>query len=221
MDGSIRECEHRTGIGAGWYDLAGKILWPTIPLPEGDRVVLIETQNSLTNEPELRVARDFLEWRRELRSIEDLGAYRAATRNLIVGDAPPLLILTAELTAAAFRAARVPPLLGRGLLDADETPGAPGVVVLAHEVWQRALGGRRDVIGSVARLGSTPATVVGVMPEGFGYPFNHRAWTPLHCAAIPQHWWLGYRRSRPRSIPACSSGKPSHSANGSGGGIST
>ena len=28
------------GIGAGWYDLVGKVLWPTIPLPEGDRVVV-------------------------------------------------------------------------------------------------------------------------------------------------------------------------------------
>ena len=33
-----------TGIGAGWYDLAGKLLAPTIPLPEGDRLVLIETR---------------------------------------------------------------------------------------------------------------------------------------------------------------------------------
>src|SRR5262245_21287805 len=27
------------GIGAGSYDLVGKLLWPTIPLPEGDRIV--------------------------------------------------------------------------------------------------------------------------------------------------------------------------------------
>ena len=112
------------GVGAGWYELAGKLLSPTIPLPEGDRIVLIETQNTLTNEPELRVARDFLEWRRELRSIEDLGAYRTATRNLIVGNAPPVPIQTAELTAAAFRAARVPPLFGRALLDSDESAGS-------------------------------------------------------------------------------------------------
>ena len=61
------------GIGAGWYDLSGKFLAPTIPLPEGDRLVLIETQNTLTNEPEPRVVRDFLEWRRELRTIERAG----------------------------------------------------------------------------------------------------------------------------------------------------
>ena len=171
------------GIGAGWYDLTGKLLAPTIPLPEGDRLVLIETQNTLTNEPEPRVVRDFLEWRRELRTIEDLGAYRTDTRNLIVGNAAPEPIQMAELTAAAFRTARVPPLLGRALLDSDEMPGAPSVVVLGYDVWQRSLGGRQDVVGSVVKLGNTPATVIGVMPEGFGYPVNHDAWTPLSLRA--------------------------------------
>jgi putative ABC transport system permease protein len=101
------------GVGAGWYDLWGKLLSPTIPLPAGDRIVLIETQNALTTETEPRVLRDFLEWRRELRTIEDLGAYRTETRNLIVGDAAPAPIQVAEPTAAAFGTARVAPVLGR------------------------------------------------------------------------------------------------------------
>ena len=167
------------GIGAGWYDLTGKLMAPVIPLPEGHRIVTIDTQNTLTNAPEPRVVRDFLEWRRELRTIDDLGAYREDTRNLIIGSAAPEPIHMAELTAAAFRTARVPPLLGRGLLDSDEMPGAPGVIVLGYDVWQRSFGGRRDVIGSAVKLGNTSATVIGVMPDGFGYPINHEAWTPL------------------------------------------
>jgi predicted permease len=177
-------------IGAGWYDFVGKVLLPTIPLPEGDRIVVIETRNALSNGFEPRVARDFLEWRRELRTIVDLGAFRLGGRsetgnvtklgrNLIVGTGAPERIQLAEITAAAFRAARVSPLLGRALLESDEVPGAPGVVVLGYEVWQRSLGARQDVIGSEVKLGESPATVVGVMPEGFGYPFNHDAWTPL------------------------------------------
>jgi putative ABC transport system permease protein len=167
------------GVGAGTYDLLGKILAPAIPLPDGDRVVLIETQNTLTNAAEPRVARDFLEWRRELRTIEELGAYRTYTRNLLVGTAAPELIRIGELTAAAFRTARVPPLLGRPLLDSDDVPGAPTVVVLGYAAWQRFLGGRDDVVGSIVKLGNTPATVIGVMPEGFRYPVNHEAWMPL------------------------------------------
>ena len=121
----------------------GKILAPTIPLPEGDRLVLIETQNTLTNEPEPRVARDFLEWRRELRTIEDLG--RTARTLEISSSATAPEPIRWRLTAAAFGTARVPPLLGRALLDSDEMPGAPSVVVLGYDVWQRSLGGRQDV----------------------------------------------------------------------------
>ena len=90
------------GIGAGYFDLMGKILVPAIPLPEGDRLVLIETQNTLTNEPEPRVVRDFLEWRRELRTIEDLGAYRTDTRNLLVGNSAPEPIQIAEPESVVF-----------------------------------------------------------------------------------------------------------------------
>ena len=167
------------GIGAGWYDLSGKLLAPTIPLPEGDRLVLIETQNTLTNAPEARVTRDFLDWRRELGTIEELGAYRTSNRNLMVGNSAPEPIQMAELTAAAFGAARVPPVLGRALAESDEKPGAPSVVVLGYDVWRRSFGGRQDVIGSTVKLGNTPASVIGVMPKDFRYPINHEAWTPL------------------------------------------
>ncbi len=167
------------GIGAGWYDLMGKVVFPTIPLPDGERLVAIDTQNVLTNQSELRVAHDFLEWRRELRTIEELGAFRTAPRNLTIGRGAPERIQMAELTATALRAAHVSPLLGRLLLESDETPGAPGVIVLGHDVWQRVFGSRADVIGSEVKLGDTSATVVGVMPDGFGYPFNYHAWTPL------------------------------------------
>jgi predicted permease len=34
-------------------------------------------------------------------------------------------------------------------------------------------------VGSTVKLGSTPVTVIGVMPEGFGYPVSYHAWIPL------------------------------------------
>jgi putative ABC transport system permease protein len=97
------------GIGVGWYDISGKLLAPTIPLPEGDRLILIETQDTLSNQPEPRVARDFIEWRRDLRAVEELGAYRTETRNLTVANGAPAPIQMAEITAAAFGAARCLP----------------------------------------------------------------------------------------------------------------
>lgn len=184
------------GIGAGWHDISGKLMSPAIPLPEGDRIVRIETRNILTSAAESRVLHDFLEWRRELKTIEGLAAYRTDTRNLIVGDtqerqgvpgdSAPALVQVAEITADAFATARVRPLLGRALVDADGKPGAAPVVVLGYDLWQRHLAGRQDVVGTVVQLGNVTATVVGVMPTGFAFPYSHNVWTPLRLRASYQ-----------------------------------
>ena len=162
------------GIGAGWYEISDELLTPDLPLPEGERVVEIETRNTLTSQEERRIVRDFLEWRRELRTFEALGAYRQANRNLIVPGAVPWPIPVADITPAALRTAHVAPFLGRLFEDADTD-----VVILGYGVWQRAFAGRADAIGMVVKVGNTTATVVGVMPENFAYPVNQAAWLPL------------------------------------------
>jgi predicted permease len=167
------------GLGAGWHDVMRTLLHPTIPLPEGHRLVEVELRNTASSAGERRVLHDFLDWRKEVRTIEDLGAYRTLERNLILADARPEPVRVAEITASAFRLTRVPPLLGRPLLDADEQPGAPPVVVLGYHVWQQQFGGRPDAIGQTLQLGRAQLTVVGVMPEGFAFPENHKFWIPL------------------------------------------
>ena len=95
------------GVGAGLYQVWGNILSPTIPLPEGDRLVLVQTRNTLANQAESRVAHDFLEWQRELHTIEELGAYRAAISTLIIGRAPPMVIRTAAMTPVDWSSFRL------------------------------------------------------------------------------------------------------------------
>jgi hypothetical protein len=118
-------------------------------------------------------------WRRDARSLVELGAYRSVERNLVRGDARAEPITIAEITPSAFRLVHVPPLVGRPLLDADAQPGATSVVVLGYDVWRQQFGGRTDVIGSTVQLGRTTTTIVGVMPAGFAFPINHRFWVPL------------------------------------------
>jgi putative ABC transport system permease protein len=167
------------GIGAGWYDLSRDIFRPTLPLPEGNRIVEVEMRDSAASQDERRVLHDFLGWRRDVRSIEELGAYRTLERNLILGSARPEPVSAAEITASAFQLVRVPPLMGRPLLESDERPGAPPVVVIGYPVWQGRFGGRTDVIGRTIQLGRTATAIVGVMPERFAFPVNHRMWVPL------------------------------------------
>ena len=167
------------GIGAAWYDLMGDVMRPKLPLPDGDRIVEVEMRDSVNIQDERRVLHDFVGWRRDVRTIEELGAYRTLERNLILEGARPEPVTVAEISASAFRLTRVPPLMGRPLLESDEQLGAPPVVVLGYLVWQGRFAGRTDVIGATVQLGRTQATVVGVMPEGFAFPINHRMWVPL------------------------------------------
>ena len=62
------------------------------------------------------------------------------------------------------------PVLGRTLQPDDEREGAPSVVVLGWTVWQRRYQGSLDILGRTIRVNGVPSTVVGVMPEGFGFP---------------------------------------------------
>ena len=56
------------------------------------------------------------------------------------------------------------------------------MAVLSYGVWQREFGGRREVVGSLARLNGEAYTVIGVMPKTFRFPMTEIStiYTPLH-----------------------------------------
>lgn len=146
------------------------------PVEDGDRVVTVEY---IDGDHDHSTLFDYQLWKDDLESIKDLGAYRTVSRDLespIVGSGP---VEVAEMTASAFRVARVPPLLGRPLLDSDQVEGAPPVVVIGHREWHQWFEADSAVVGRDVRLDGTVHTVVGVMPEGFRLPVNHGFWTPL------------------------------------------
>lgn len=166
-------------VGASSFAFIYASLHPTLPLPEGERVVGLETWDARVNNQEERILHDFVTWRNELKSVQDIGAFRAIARNLIAPDGQTELVSVAEMTASGFRVARVPHLLGRPLVDDDERKGTVPVAVIGYDVWKTHFASNPSVIGQTVRLGATVHTVVGVMPEGFGFPVNHRVWVPL------------------------------------------
>ncbi|MEE8146133.1 MAG: ABC transporter permease, partial [Longimicrobiales bacterium] len=166
-------------ISAGFFAILHSYVQPTLPLDEGERVVGIENWDGAANDQDRHSLHDFVTWRDELESVEDLGAFRTVGRNLIVPDGPTEPVGVAEMTASGFRVARVRPLLGRPLVEEDEREGALPVVVIGYDVWQTRFAGDPAIVGRDVRLGNTVHTVVGVMPEGFAFPSNHSFWAPL------------------------------------------
>lgn len=171
-------------IGSSAYTFISAILDPTLPLHEGERVVSLQNANARNpGNPDRHALRDFALWRARVTRVVDLGAYTADSRTLVLPDGSADNVPVAFITGSGFRVARVSPTLGRPLLDADEREGAPPVLVIAHEEWQRRFGGDPGIVGRHVRLGRADHVVVGVMPEGFRFPLNHRYWAPLRLDA--------------------------------------
>lgn len=61
----------------------------------------------------------------------------------------------------------VEPALGRFFTAEEDRFGGERVAVLSHHRWQRAYGGRADVIGDEIDFGYGPFTIIGVAPKGF------------------------------------------------------
>ena len=173
-------------VGAVTFQMVSLASNPKLPLPDGDRIVQIRNWDGVANWTEPRALHDFAGWRTELSSVTDLGAWRDVSRNLVSADGEARGVEVAEITASAFRIAPEPALLGRVLVEADERPSAPPVVVLGYDVWQVRFAGDRNVIGRTIQLGDAYATVVGVMPQGFGFPISHDLWMPLKTDLLDQ-----------------------------------
>ncbi|MGH7679840.1 MAG: ABC transporter permease [Gemmatimonadaceae bacterium] len=166
-------------VGAGTFEAIRQLVFPSIPLPDSDRIVMLQNWDAAANRAELRSTHDFVAWRGAIESVDGLAAYRTVTRNLMITEGLAEPAFTAEMTAAAFRVLRVPPLLGRTLLETDERAAAPVVVVIGYDLWQSRFQGDSSVIGRTVRITGVPATIVGVMPDGFAFPRTQEVWAPL------------------------------------------
>jgi predicted permease len=170
-------------IGATSFAFLYASLHPTLPLDEGERIVGLENWDTSRNNQEDRNLHDFEAWRVSLKSVQEVSAFRMRSRNLIAADGRAQQVGVAEMTASGFRVARVAPILGRYLSDDDEQPGAPPVVVIGHDVWRTRFDSDPEVAGKTVHLGSVVHTVVGVMPERFAFPIDHRLWVPFRLSA--------------------------------------
>ena len=170
------------GILVGLISTYQTVFGSTLPFEDGDRVVVLMTRDAAAEGRQMVPLRDFTRWRGALRSVENVGAFRIVERSLAVGNRPAQAVSVAEMTASGFELARVPPLLGRPLVEGDERAGEMPVVVIGYDAWQSRFASDPAIIGRTVRLGDTAHLVVGVMPEDFAFPVNHRFWTALRTA---------------------------------------
>ncbi|MGH9466659.1 MAG: ADOP family duplicated permease, partial [Terriglobales bacterium] len=120
-------------------------------------------------------------------TLASLTAYGADDGYTLLAHGQALQAQAQLVAGNFFQVLGIQPLLGRLISPTDDRAGAPLVMVLSYEGWQKDFGGERGVIGTTVEVNQHPATVIGVAQRGFpgltpGYVFD--AWLPV--AARPQ-----------------------------------
>ena len=152
------------------------------PFPNGAELVHVEYADARSNEPSIEMPiQDFLALRDVQTSLVSMEGFTSGTINLS-GDDRPERYNGAFVTAGAFAALGVQPLLGPGFGREDEQPGAAGKVVVSHRVWQDRYAGDPAIVGKVVRANGKEATIAGVMPPQFAFPLVNDVWLPVEAS---------------------------------------
>ncbi len=169
------------GIGGttSIFSTVNALLVKPLDFPNLERVVAIwENQPSRGVERNEASMANYLDWRSQNQTFEQLGLIRWWSTNLTGLDAPERL-QGFLVSANIMEVTGVKPALGRGFLTDEDQPDKDPVVVLSHALWQRRFGRDRNIVNQTITLNGVARTVVGVMPPGFNYPKGAELWAPI------------------------------------------
>jgi putative ABC transport system permease protein len=122
--------------------------------------------------------KNFRDWQAQSQSFAGIAAQ--SFRSLTLTDLEePVRLQGGTVTWNLFPMLGVRPILGRGLRQDEEQPGAPGAVLLGYEAWVQRFSADSSIIGRTIQVNAKPSTVVGVMPPRFKFPENAELWIPI------------------------------------------
>jgi hypothetical protein len=156
-----------------------------IPLADPDRLVWIRTVDARGRQLGVSYA-DVRDWREAARTLSHVIVSLELPMNVAESGLSPQRYSGSYISFNAFSMVGRVPVLGRGFRPDDDRADAPRVAIIAHTVWQNRYGGDPSVIGRTVRVSEVPATIIGVMPEGFHFPLSSEVWVPAaHVSGPP------------------------------------
>ena len=172
------------GIGANTaiFSVVRGVLLKPLPHKDGDRLVYL--RQSSDQSPNLNFSvpevRDF---RTGAPAFAQIAEY-SPTTVILRTDRDAMRLRVGLVTGNYFEVMGLGPVLGRVTRPSDDGPGAPPVMVLTHEFWQRRFNGDSSIVGRMVKVDGTMAEVIGVLQAA---PFFPRQMDVLMNMVISPH----------------------------------
>jgi putative ABC transport system permease protein len=175
------------GIGANTaiFSVVNSVLLRPLPYPGSDRLALIwETDLKDGIKREGPSAPNFLDWKEQSQSFEDMALLEVGTGTL-TGEGEPEQVIGLRVTTNFLSMLGARTVLGRGFTAAEGAGKARyPVAVLANGFWKRRFGSDPRVIGRTFSMNSEPYTVIGVLAPNFYQPLPSDLYVPWPLAQL-------------------------------------
>ncbi len=168
-------------LGIGPNTAIFSVIYATLlaPMPYPHPEQLVVVWSKIQGSRNVVSAGDFLDWRNESRSFQQIGAASGASYNLASAQEPEQV--QAQLSTPGFLTAfGYTPLLGRSdFLPEESQAGRDHVVILTNRLWKRRFGSDPGIVGRQIRMNGEPYTVIGVYRPGQADRLQQEMWVPL------------------------------------------
>ncbi len=160
------------GIGANaaiFTLVRGVLLRPLVNRDEARLIYIHQSAPGVGSENALFSVPEIQDLRQRVKTLNAIGDFSTIGFTM-VGLGEPREVVAGVVGGSYFEVMGLHPVLGRLLDQRDDGPNAAGAAVLTYRFWTTALKSDASVIGKTIRLGSRPATVVGVLEPSIPYP---------------------------------------------------
>jgi putative ABC transport system permease protein len=160
------------GIGANSaiFAVIDGVLLKPLPYAAADRLVNVWSDATRQGRPRNTMSpANFKDFQKSNQTLEGLEAYFSfVTPTRMMTDSGSEFVVGMFVTPRLFDLLGRRPMLGQPFSDDESRLD----VILSHGFWQRRFGGDPNVLGRPMQLGPNAATVIGVMPADFQFPYG-------------------------------------------------
>jgi putative ABC transport system permease protein len=162
------------GANAAIFSIVNAVLLH--PLPYRDAGNLLSISASDVNSGLTGISVSYTRYTQlsaQSRTIESIAVYYPLTLSVTTSGEPEA-VPAVRASASLFHVLGVTPATGRVFRPDEDQPGGPEVAVISNSFWRNHLGADPHAIGRSLSMDGRSATIVGVLPATFQFPFLQR-----------------------------------------------
>ena len=171
------------GANTAVFSVVNAVLLAPLPFTEPDRLSILWTrylpESGFDIDKFTLSGPEILDVRDESETLASVGVFQASSRTLTSEGADAERIRVGLYSSDVFPVLGVQPHLGRWFTPEEDVPDGPDVALLSYTTWSDRYGADPALIGRSVWMNGQSTRIVGVMPEGFEFPSETRAWLPL------------------------------------------